>query len=76
MISKIRLISKIITSRPGKQAFAIHILPNIARSKDNQIMKFGQLLEYNMRSIFLNHTQNVAEKLIFLKKKSKFSIYL
>ena len=39
-------------------------------------MKFGQLLEYNMRSIFLNHTQNVAEKLIFFLKKSKFSIYL
>ena len=28
-------------------------------------MKFGQLLEYNMRNIFLkNHTQNVAEKLM------------
>ena len=27
-------------------------------------MKFGQLLEYNMRSIFLkNRTQNVVEKL-------------
>ena len=25
------------------QTIAIHILPNISRSKDNQIMKFGQL---------------------------------
>ena len=25
----------------------------ISRSKDNQAMKFGQLTEYNMRSIFL-----------------------
>ena len=26
-------------------------------------MKFGQLIEYNMRNIFLkNHTQNVLEK--------------
>ena len=28
-------------------------------------MKFGQLIEYNMRNIFLkNHTQNVVEMLI------------
>ena len=27
-------------------------------------MKFGQLVEYNMRNIFLkNHTQNMVEKL-------------
>ena len=27
-------------------------------------MKFGQLIDYNMRNIFLkNHTQNVVEKL-------------
>ena len=31
----------------------IHIMPKISRSKDNQIMKFGQLLEYSMRDIFL-----------------------
>ena len=31
---------------------AIHILPNIS-SKGNQTMKFGQLIEYNMRNIFL-----------------------
>ena len=34
-------------------------------------MKFGQLIEYNMRNTFLkNHTQNVVEKLVldpFLK---------
>ena len=28
-------------------------------------MKFGQLIEYNMRNIFLkNHTKNVMEKLV------------
>ena len=36
-------------------------------------MKFGQLIEHNMRSIFLkNHMQNVVEKLFpdpFLKKE-------
>ena len=32
---------------------AIHILPNISRSKGNQIMKYGQLIEYNMRNIVI-----------------------
>ena len=53
MIRKIKLISKFITSQPGKQTIAIHILPNISRSKGNQTMKFGQLIECNMRNIFL-----------------------
>ena len=33
----------------------VHILTNISRSKDNNVMKFGQLLEYNMRNIFLEN---------------------
>ena len=32
---------------------AIHILPNISQNKGNQTMKFGQLIECNMRNIFL-----------------------
>ena len=31
----------------------MHILPNISISKGNQTMKFGQLIEYNMKNIFL-----------------------
>ena len=42
-----------MTSQPGKQTIAIHILPNISRNKNNQIIKFGQLIEYKMRNIFL-----------------------
>ena len=42
-----------MTSQPGQQTIAIHILPNISRSKGNQEMKFGQLIEYNMRNIFV-----------------------
>ena len=42
-----------MASRPGKQAIAINILLNILRNKSNQTMKFGQLIEYNMRNIFL-----------------------
>ena len=40
-------------SQPGKQITAIHILSNISRSKGNQAMKLGQLIEYNKRNIFL-----------------------
>ena len=28
-------------------------MPNISRSKDNQTVRLGQLIEYNMRNIFL-----------------------
>ena len=58
LIRKIRLISKFITSQPGLKTIAIHILAYISRSKVNQRMKFGQLIEYNMRNI--SHTQNVV----------------
>ena len=39
-----------MTSQPGKQTIAIHILPYISRSK------FVQLIEYNMRKIILEKT--------------------
>ena len=42
-----------MTSQLGLQAIAIHILQNVSQSKDNQAMKFGQLIEYNKRNIFL-----------------------
>ena len=41
-----------MTSQPGKQTITIHILPYISISKDNQTVKFGQLIEYNMRKTF------------------------
>ena len=31
----------------------MHLLPDISRSKDNQAMKFSQLIEYNMSNIFV-----------------------
>ena len=47
------------------------MLPNFSRSKDNQKIRFGQLIEYNMRNIFVkNNMQNTAENLFqdsFLK---------
>ena len=41
-----------MTWQSGLQTIAIHILPNISQSKDNQTMKFGQLTEYNKWNIF------------------------
>ena len=42
-----------MTSQPGWQTVAIHILPNISGSKVNQTIKFCQLIEFKMRNIFL-----------------------
>ena len=53
LIIKIILISNFMTSQPGYQTIVIHIFPNISRSKDNQTMKFSQLIEYNIKNIFL-----------------------
>ena len=65
LIRKIALISKFMTSQHGQQTIAIHILTNISRSKGNQAMIFGQLIELNMRFFLLrNHTQNAMEILI------------
>ena len=40
-------------SHPGLQTIAIQILPDISRRKGSQTMKFVQLIECNMRNIFL-----------------------
>ena len=53
LIRKIRLTKKFMTSQPGQQTIAIHILTNISQSKGKQTIKFGQLIEYNKRNIFL-----------------------
>ena len=44
--------------------------------KDNQTMKFGQLIELNMRNIFSKHTQNVKKLVPDTYKKTEFSIGL
>ena len=40
-------------SQPGWQTIVIHILPYISRSKGKQTMKFSQLIDCNMRIIFI-----------------------
>ena len=42
-----------MTSQLIKQRITMHILANISRDKGNQAMKFGQLIEYNKITTFL-----------------------
>ena len=70
-IRKIRVISKSMTSQPGKQT--------IARRKGNQALKFYQLIEYNMMNILVekSNTKCAGETIpSHLSKKSKLSISL
>ena len=69
-----------MTSQPGKLTIAIHILPHISRSKDNQTVKFGQLIEYNMRKNFLEKSYpkcggEVSPKLFSKKIKIEHKQY-
>ena len=63
-----------MTSQPDQQTILIHIMPNTSRGKGNQTIKFGQLIECNMRNIFLEKSYtNVVEKLVpnpFLESKN------
>ena len=55
---------------------SVYVLPSISKSKDNQTIKFGQLVEYDLRNIFLKKSCKKWGKKIsssrlffFLKKK-------
>ena len=50
LIKKLRLISKIFTSQAGLQLITRHVLPNISKSKDNEVIKICQFIEYNVRN--------------------------
>ena len=53
-----------MTSQTGYQkiiAIIIDVFPDIARSKDNQTMKFRKLVVYDIKYF---HTQNEVEKLV------------
>ena len=67
-----------MTSQPGSQTI-IHILINISRRKGNQTMKLDQLIEYNMKNIFLekSYTKYGGDTIPRpFSKKSKLSISL
>ena len=42
-----------MTSQAGKETIAVQLLLITSRSKTNQTTKFGHLIEYNMRNLFL-----------------------
>ena len=68
-----------MTSQPDKQTIAIHIFPNISRTKFNQTMKLGQIIEYNMRNTFVekSYTKYAGETIPRpFSKKSKLIISL
>ena len=77
-VRKITLISNFKMSQPSYQIVVIHILSNISRSKGNETMQFGQLIECDMRNIFyekLNTKCNKTSPRPF-SEKLEFSISL
>ena len=47
----------------GKLIVTIQIFSNVSRGKSNQTVKFGQLIEHNMKKSFVkSHIQSVMEK--------------
>ena len=68
-----------MASQPGKQTITILILSNITRSKGNQKIKLGQLIEYKMTIIFLEKSYTKCGKETVPRpfyKKPKLSISL
>ena len=69
-----------MAAQTGEQIIAIHVLPNIPKSKGSPAMNFGQLTKFNMRKIFFKtHAENEAGRLVpglffFLKKKALFKV--
>ena len=53
MLKNIRLILNFKTLQAGQQIIAMQILSSISRGKRKQTWGIGQLIEYNMRNIFL-----------------------
>ena len=43
-------------SQTGQQIYTLHILPNISINNSKWTINFGQLIEYNMRNIFLGES--------------------
>ena len=49
-----------MTTQSGQQTIAVHMLTNVSRSKDNQVMKYGQVIEHNMwKMILKDHEKNI-----------------
>ena len=69
-----------MVSHTRKQIIAIRILSNISRTKGNQAKLFGQLIEYNVRNIFLqkscqNKAVGIVSELLWLFEKTLYKEY-
>ena len=53
LIRKLRSVSKFMTLKTRQKIVTIHILFYISRSIGKKKRKFSQLIEYNMKNIFL-----------------------
>ena len=75
-IRKLNVVLNFMRSNSGKQLIIIHILPNIARNKGNQAIKFSHLIAYKWEIFFFkNHAENetgrkVPDLPLFVKKDS------
>ena len=68
-----------MTSQYGEQTIAIFIFTNISKNKGNQAIKFGQLIDYNKRNIFLEKSYTKCGRKTIprpFSKKYKLSISL
>ena len=57
----------------------INMLPNISRSKGNQAMKLGHLIEYNKRNVFLQMScrkwaRETSSRPLFILKKALYKV--
>ena len=71
--------SKIYDVTTRAQTIVIHVFPNNSRSEGNQIIKFGQLIEYDTTNILLgkSYTKCGGETILrYFSKRSKLSIYI
>ena len=69
-----------MTSQTRQQIITIHLLPRISRSKGNQTMKFGQLIEYNMKKSLLEKSSTkcggkASPRPFYEKSKLSTSLY-
>ena len=67
-----------MASQTGKPIITIHILPKISKSKGNQAMKFGQLIEYKKIFFSKNQAKHEAGRLVpdffLLFKKALYKV--
>ena len=67
LITKLKLITKFMTSQTGQQITKINIFPNISRGKGNQAMKFGQIIKYSTLVLWrtIQHLKHLSSNIFW-----------